>query len=134
MKEVRTPEQELMRFRSRLGVAGVVVLVCFFLLAIRFVYLQVVRHDYYMTRAEDNRISLVPILPNRGLIVDRNGLVLARNYSGYTLEITPSKVPDLDATIEELAKLVDIQPRDRKRFKKTMEESKNFESLPIRNR
>jgi penicillin-binding protein 2 len=97
-------------------VAGVVALVCFGLLAARFFYLQVVRYDYYSTRAEDNRISLVPIVPNRGLIVDRNGTVLARNYSAYTLEITPSKVADLDATIEAL-KLVDIQPKDRRRLK-----------------
>jgi hypothetical protein len=67
-------------------------------------HLQVVQHDYYTTRAEDNRISLVPIVPNRGVIVDRNGVVLARNYSAFTLEITPSKVDDLDATIDGLAR------------------------------
>ncbi|MBN9697901.1 MAG: penicillin-binding protein 2 [Zoogloea sp.] len=134
MSPVRTPEQELARFRSRLAVAGVVALVCFGLLVARFFYLQVLRYDYYSTRAEDNRISLVPIVPNRGLITDRNGTVLARNYSAYTLEITPSKVADLEATIEALSKLVDILPKDRKRLKKLMDESKSFESLPIRNR
>lgn len=134
MTVMRTPEQELARFRARLAVAGVVALLCFGLLVARFFYLQVVRYDYYSTRAEDNRISLVPIVPNRGLITDRNGTVLARNYSAYTLEITPSKVADLDATIEELATLVDIQPKDRRRLKKLMDESKSFESLPIRNR
>jgi penicillin-binding protein 2 len=100
----------------------------------RFVWLQVVQHDYYQTRAEDNRISLVPIVPNRGLILDRNGLVLARNYSAYTLEITPSKSRDLDQVIDGLAGIIDIQPKDRKRFKKLLEESRNFESLPIRTR
>ncbi|MDD3353085.1 penicillin-binding protein 2 [Zoogloea sp.] len=134
MTAVRTPEQDLARFRARLAVAGVVVFVCFGLLVARFFYLQVVRYDYYSTRAEDNRISLVPIVPNRGLITDRNGTVLARNYSAYTLEITPSKVADLDATIEALSQLVDIQPKDRRRLKKLMDESKSFESLPIRNR
>ena len=73
-------------------------------------------------------------MPNRGLILDRNGVILAHNYSGYTLEITPSKVADLEATIDQLAQLVDIQPKDRKRFKKLLAESHNFESLPIRNR
>jgi cell division protein FtsI/penicillin-binding protein 2 len=101
---------------------------------VRFFWLQVVQHEHYRTRAEDNRISLVPIVPNRGLIVDRNGLVLARNYSAYTLEITPGKVADLEAVIDELAGVVDIQPKDRKRFRKLLEESKNFESLPIRTR
>ena len=134
MTVIRTSEQELARFRGRLAVAGVVALLCFGLLVARFFYLQVVRYDYYSTRAEDNRISLVPIVPNRGLITDRNGTVLARNYSAYTLEVTPSKIADLDATIEELAKLVDIQPKDRRRLRKLMDESKSFESLPLRNR
>jgi penicillin-binding protein 2 len=66
----------------------------------RFIWLQVIQHDFYQTRAEDNRIALIPIVPNRGVITDRNGIVLARNYSAFTLEITPSQVPaiwtDLD--------------------------------------
>ncbi|MFA4970428.1 MAG: penicillin-binding protein 2 [Sulfuritalea sp.] len=132
--EFKNPQEELERFRSRLAVAGGFVLVCFTLLFIRFVWLQIVQHDYYQTRAEDNRISLVPIVPNRGLILDRNGVVLARNYSAYTLEITPSKARDLEQIIDGLAGIIDIQPKDRKRFKKLLEESRNFESLPIRTR
>src|SRR5688572_13016217 len=96
------------------------------------VFLQVHKHAELSVQAENNRIAVVPIVPNRGLIVDRNGVVLANNYSAYTLEIMPSKVEDLEATIDELAKLVDIGLRDRKRFKKLMDESKGFESLPIR--
>jgi penicillin-binding protein 2 len=132
--EFKNPQEELERFRARLGFAGGFVLLCFALLLARFVWLQVIQHDYYRTRAEENRISLVPIVPNRGLIVDRNGVVLARNYSAYTLEITPSKAPDLEATIDALAEIIDIQPKDRRRFKKLMEESKSFETLPIRTR
>lgn len=132
--EFKNPQQELERFRSRLAVAGGFVLLCFTLLFIRFVWLQIVQHDYYQTRAEDNRISLVPIVPNRGLILDRNGVVLARNYSAYTLEITPSKIRDLEQLIDGLAGVIDIQPKDRKRFRKLLEESRNFESLPIRTR
>ena len=70
-------------------------------------YLQVVQHDELSTQAENNRIAVVPIVPNRGLILDRNGVVLANNYSAYTLEITPSKVDDLEATIDALAEVVD---------------------------
>jgi penicillin-binding protein 2 len=132
--EFKNPQEELERFQGRLGFAGGFVLFCFVLLFARFVWLQIVQHDYYQTRAEENRISLVPIVPNRGLIVDRNGGVLARNYSAYTLEITPSKAMNMDAVIDELAQFIDIQPKDRKRFKKMLEESKNFESLPIRTR
>ncbi len=132
--EFKNPQEELERFRSRLAVAGGFVLFCFTLLFVRFVWLQIVQHDYYQTRAEDNRISLVPILPNRGLILDRNGVVLARNYSAYTLEITPSRTTDLEQVIDGLAGIIDIQPKDRKRFRKLVEESRNFESLPIRTR
>ena len=132
--EFKNPQEELERFRSRLVVAGGFVLFCFTLLFVRFVWLQIVQHEYYQTRAEDNRISLVPIVPNRGLILDRNGVVLARNYSAYTLEITPSRARDLEQIIDGLAAIIDIQPKDRKRFKKLLEESRNFESLPIRTR
>ena len=132
--DFNSPDQEISRFRTRVMWAGLFVFVCFGLLVARFVWLQILRHDYYSTRAEENRISLVPIVPNRGLIVDRNGLVMARNYSAYTLEITPSKVRNLEETIDGLAGLIDIQPKDRKRFHKLLEESKTFESLPLRNR
>jgi len=132
--EFRNPEQELQFFHRRLTSAGSLVLIAFALLFARFVWLQVIQHDYYQTRAEDNRISLVPILPNRGLIIDRNGTVLAHNYSAYTLEITPQKAGDLEKTIDGLEQIIDIQAKDRKRFRKLLEESRNFESLPIRTR
>ncbi len=129
-----TQDNELDRFRSRVMVAAGAVVLAFALLIGRFVFLQIIQHDYYITRAEDNRISLVPIAPNRGVILDRNGTVMARNYSAFTLEITPSKVENLDVTIENLGKLVEILPKDRRRFRKLLEESKSFESLPIRTR
>ena len=132
--EIRDSERELQRFRGRLAMLGIFVLSLFGLLFLRFFYLQVIQHGHYSTLAEANRISVQPIAPHRGIIVDRNGIQLAHNYSAYTLEITPSKVPDLDTTIEELASIVEISPRDRRRFRKLLEESKRFESLPIRTR
>nr|WP_315463371.1 penicillin-binding protein 2 [uncultured Rhodoferax sp.] len=134
MTELRNVQADLARFRTRVFVVSVVVVLCFFLLFARLVYLQVFRHDDLRAQAESNRTSIVPIVPNRGLIVDRNGVVLATNYSAYTLEITPSKSGGVERTLEELSKVVDITPRDRRRFKKLMEESKSFESLPIRTR
>ena len=132
MTVIKNLQAELSRFRLRLVAAAVFVLFCFGLLVARLVYLQITQHDSLLERAETNRVTVLPIVPNRGLIVDRNGIVLASNYSAYTLEITPSKVPDLEATIDALTAVIDIQPRDRRRFKRLMEESKNFESLPIR--
>jgi penicillin-binding protein 2 len=104
------------------------------LLVSRLVYLQIVRHADLRAQAESNRTSIVPIVPNRGLILDRNGIVLASNYSAYTLEITPSKTKGIERTLDELAEVLDITPRDRRRFKKLLEESKSFESVPVRTR
>ncbi len=132
--EMRNPERELFLFQRRLAVAGVVVLLAFCGLFARFVYLQIFEHGHYSTLAESNRIAVVPIVPNRGVITDRNGVVLAQSYSAYTLELTPAKIANLEATIDELADIVEVQPRDRKRFRKLLEESKNFETLPLRTR
>ena len=132
--ELRNYEREVYQFQLRIGIAGVAVVIAFLMLAARFVYLQVVQHDIYRAKAEDNRISIVPVPPNRGLIVDRNGLVLARNYSGYTLEIFPRRTRSVEGTIDELAELIEITPRDRRLFRKLVAETRNAESLPIRTR
>ena len=134
MGDFHNSEGDLDRFRFRLGIASLVVLLAFAILTGRFVWLQIVQHDFYRTRAEDNRIALIPIVPNRGVITDRNGVVLARNYSAFTLEITPSLVGEMDATIDGLAEVIEIQAKDRKRFKRLLDEAKNFESIPIRTR
>jgi penicillin-binding protein 2 len=135
MTELRDVEADLSRFRMRVFAASIVVLVCFVLLFSRLAYLQIARHADLNEQAENNRTSIVPVVPNRGLILDRNGIVLATNYSAYTLEIMPSKLSDgLEKTIEDLSQVIEIQPRDKRRFKKLMEESKSFESLPIRTR
>ena len=135
MTEFRNNDREIHLFRMRLVAVIVFVFLCFGTLMARFVWLQVVKHEDYAALAEDNRIAIVPIVPNRGLIVDRNNVVLARNYSAYTLEITPSKLQaSLESVIDELAKLVEIEPKDRKRFKRLLEESRNFESVPLRTR
>jgi len=134
MTELRNVEADLARFKARVLVVSLAVVLAFVLLAARLVYLQVVRHDDLSEQAENNRTAVVPIVPNRGLIQDRNGIALATNYSAYTLEITPSKTLNLEQTIDELSGVIDIAPRDRRRFKKLMDESKSFESLPIRTR
>src|SRR5690606_37958727 len=113
MTEIKDTERDLHRFRLRLSVAGALVFVLFLVLACRFFWLQVFKHDDYVAQAEDNRIPVIPLVPNRGMITDRNGVILARNFSAYTLEITPSKIQGkLDDLIDELATVVEITPRD----------------------
>jgi penicillin-binding protein 2 len=133
MTELRNVEAELSRFRVRILVAVGLILVCFLLLVARLVWLQVFKHEQFDDQAEANRTAIVPIVPNRGLILDRNGIVLATNYSAYTLEITPSRLAKpMDAVIDELTQVIEISPRDRRRFKKLLEESKRIDSVPLR--
>src|ERR1043166_249518 len=132
--ELKNPERELSHFRRRLIAAAALIVLGFAGPVSRFVYLQLFQHQHYQTLAESNRVAIVPIVPNRGVITDRNGIVLAQSYPAYTLELTPAKLKTLDATIDELAPIVAIQPRDRKRFRKLLDESKNFESMPLRTR
>jgi len=134
LAQLRDHERELYYFQLRIGFAGAAVLVAFALLFARFFYLQVVQHGAYVSKAEDNRISVVPVAPNRGLILDRNGVVLARNYSAYTLEVFPAKVRNLERTVAEVAQLIEVQPKDRSRLRKLLAETRNAESLPIRTR
>jgi len=132
--ELRNAELELHHFQVRLAVAAGLVLFVFLLLASRFFYLQVVKHGELYTLAEANRISIVPVVPNRGIIVDRNGVLLAHNYSAYTLEVRPDRIENLDSLIDELATVVEITARDRRRFRRLLEESKSIGSLPVRTR
>jgi len=132
--EFKNHQREIFHFRLRLVVSIGFVIVLLAILLARLFYLQVLGHGHYQTLAESNRIAVVPIVPNRGLILDRNGVVLARNYSGYTIEINQSKTSDIEATIEELSTIIEVTNKDRKRFKKQLAESRNFETLVIRNR
>ncbi|MEW5904899.1 MAG: penicillin-binding protein 2 [Pseudomonadota bacterium] len=132
--ELKNHQRERYLFSLRLifclGFVGLFLL----LLLARLFYLQVWKNEYFDTLAESNRIFVVPIVPNRGVITDRNGVVLARNYAGYTLEVSPEKIKDLDATIAEIGKVVEIKPKDLRRFKKLMSERRSLQTLPVRTR
>ena len=130
--ELKNHQREIYYFRLRLVLSLGFVAVLLFILLLRFFYLQVIRHDYFRTLGENNRIYVVPIVPNRGLIMDRNGVVMAKNYSGYTLEIAPDQVKNMEALIAELSQLVDISSKDIRRFKKLLTERQALETLPIR--
>ena len=119
MTELRNVEADLSKFRLRVFAASLVVVVCFLLLGLRLAYLQIWRHNDLMEQAEANRTAIVPVVPNRGLILDRNGVVLATNYSAYTLEIQPQRITmPLDRVIEDIGKIIDVSARDKRRFKK----------------
>src|SRR5882762_8908517 len=134
MKQLRNPEREVFYFQTRLYAASVFILAGFILLLVRFTWLQVVRHQDFYARAEQNRISLVPVTGNRGLIKDRNGEIIAKNYSAYTLEIAMDQVKDVERTIDELSTVVPDEEHDRRRFHKLIEDYKRLDSVAIRTR
>ncbi len=132
--ELRNHLLELRHFHLRLVVAAIFVVLLFLILFSRFFYLQVLRSDHFTTLAEANRITILPLVPNRGLIYDRHGEILAQNLTTYVLEIVPDKIRNLDSAIDELSKLIEITPVDRRRFEKLRKENTRFKSLPIRTR
>lgn len=120
------------RFAKRIAfVAGGIALLSFILVA-RLVWLQVISHSYYRGLADSNRISLVPLIPNRGLILDRAGLLLAKNVSTYTLEVNPKLTPHLEVTLSRLARVVSISNTDRKLFRKLLDETHGLEPVVLR--
>ena len=132
MAPFTSQQQAENQFQLRLLLAFAGMLLGFIILAARFAWLQVYQHEHFATLAQNNSITLSPIIPNRGLIIDRNGVVLAQNYSAYTLELTPYKIEDLNRTLAQLGELVELNPRDIKRFRKQAEESRNFESIALK--
>ncbi len=127
-------DRELARFRLRLKVGGAFVVLLAAVLLARAHYLQFAQHEHYVRRAENNRISLVPSAPHRGLILDRNGRILADNYSAYTLEINRAQMASLERTLAELETLIEITPGQLRRFRRLLAESHEFETVPLKSR
>jgi penicillin-binding protein 2 len=134
MAELKNVERELLRFRRRLLIAMLVVVLSFVLLIARWLWLQVIRHRQYSLQARDNRIAIVPQVPSRGLILDRNGIVLANNYAAYTLEVTPSKTVGLEPTLAALRAILPIPPGAERRFRNLLAQRRSFEATPLRDR
>jgi penicillin-binding protein 2 len=102
------------------------------MLVLRLVYLQVVAHEHFTTLSRDNRVRLVAMPPTRGLIYDRNGVLLAQNLPSFQLELVPEQVQNLRATVERLRQLVDISDDDLQRFYRLLARKPRFESVPLR--
>lgn len=119
-------------FLRRAIAAGVVMLACVIALVVKLVQLQVVRHDYYAELSQGNRVRIEPMPPNRGLILDRHGAVLAENLPAYQLELTSEQTPDVDAVLAELAALQLVEPDDIDRLRRLIRSRRSFEGVPIR--
>jgi penicillin-binding protein 2 len=124
--------EEKKSFTHRVWFAALLVLVLIGLLVARLAQIQIFQHDYYVTRADENRMRLVPVAPVRGLIFDRNGVLLAQNQPNYVLEITPENVDGLDATLARLAEVVRLTDGDIARFKERMRRTQRYRAVPLR--
>lgn len=129
---IRNEWLERHQFTLRVIVVGSIGLILLLAVVTRLFYLQIVSHARYVTLAEGNRLRNEPVMPPRGLIYDRNGVLLAENRPSYELDIIPEQVPDLEATLAALAKVVDIRPQDLKQFDDLLKTKKPFQPLPIR--
>ncbi len=129
---IRNEREESQLVQGRFRFVVVVMLAVFVLLGWRFANLQVGEHELYAARADDNRIRLNALPPNRGLILDRQGLVLAENRPAYRLAIVPERTPGLDQTIERLSDLVPVTAEELRRFERQRQRSRRFESLTLK--
>ena len=127
-------DRELTRFHGRLKAGAAFIALLAVALLVRGFYLQIMQHEHYIERAESNRISLVPTAPHRGLILDRNGRILAENYSAYTLEVARAQTHDLESTLAEVGKLIEITPGQLRRFRRLLSESHEFETVPLKSK
>ncbi|HCK03986.1 MAG TPA: penicillin-binding protein 2 [Methylophilaceae bacterium] len=104
----------------------------FLLIIARFFYIQILQHQYYETQANSNSIKLLPITPSRGMIFDRNGVILAENYLSYNLEINPKKITDLEGLVNQLNNVVFISSDDITKYKRILKDKEFSETIPIK--
>ncbi|MCU8477587.1 penicillin-binding protein 2 [Vibrio vulnificus] len=130
---IRDYQAEARLFANRALVAFFGIVALMGVLVTNLYNIQVNQYQDYKTRSNDNRIKVVPIAPNRGLIYDRNGVLLAENRPVFDLEITPEKVKNMDATIAQLQTLFEITPEQIERFHRERKRTRRFKSVPILN-
>ncbi|MCP4406234.1 MAG: penicillin-binding protein 2 [Gammaproteobacteria bacterium] len=129
---IKNPRIEQQLFANRALFAASFIILLLITLVGRMIYLQIISHDHFTTLSQDNRVRVVAVPPPRGLILDRNGTLLAENLPHYSLDITPSQVGDLDQTLIRLALLVELDKPKLKRFHAEVARKQSFQSIPLR--
>lgn len=129
---IKNHVKETRLFKRRVVEALIVVLIFSFVLVGRLVYLQVKDHRFYSTLSRQNLLNILPITPNRGLIYDRNGVLLVKNLPTYALAVIPKSVKNLAETIAQLSKIVDLTPEQIKQFYKIRRQYRAFQPVPLK--
>lgn len=129
---VKDHNSEIRLFNNRLITVAIIILLLSITLIGRFYFLQIVQHEQYTLLSEKNQFALLPIPPTRGLIYDRNGVILARNVAVFNLEIIPDRIEDMQKTIGALQQIIDISPDQVKTFNKLVKQNNRFTPIPIK--
>ncbi|MCH8845762.1 MAG: penicillin-binding protein 2 [Proteobacteria bacterium] len=129
---IKDTEEESRLIRLRIYSAVVIIILIVMVLVARLFYLQVIRHDHFITLSQSNRVKVLPIAPIRGLIFSRDNVLLADNQPSFSLELIPEQIDSLDKTIGQLSRLIDIDEDSVNRFKKLRREKRRFESIPLK--
>ena len=129
---LKNPMRERHLFNVRAVIVAVVSALMILSLLARMIYLQILQHEHYTTLSTNNRVSVQPLAPTRGLIYDRNGVVLAQNHPTYSLEIVQERVEDMDGTLAEIGKLIEVTDEDIERFEHELKRRRRFEAVPLR--
>jgi len=132
--QIKDHGNETRLFKRRAIVAISVVIIMMLGIITRLVYLQIYNHQHFSTLSQKNRLKIVPLPPTRGLIYDRNGLLLAKNIPSFSLELIPEQVKDIDETLTRLGQLIAISDNDRQHFKRLVKQKRRFQSIPLRYR
>ena len=133
-RSIKDPRGESMLFQRRALTGFVLIVLGLCLLLSRFAFLQVTHHDEFVTRSQANRVKPRAIPPARGLIYDRNGVLLADNVPAFRLEVVPEQVKDMEALLAGLGQVVPLGEDDLEAFHKQLKQSRRFESVPLKMR
>jgi penicillin-binding protein 2 len=131
-RPIKDPRDELLLFQRRARIGFVVIVLLMLVLVVRYFWLQGLNHEDFSSRSESNRMHLRPVAPNRGMIYDRRGRILAENLPASRLEVVPDVVDDLPALLDELATIVELGTDDRERFERERRRYRSFDPVPLR--
>ncbi|MDZ7809062.1 MAG: hypothetical protein U5L11_01600 [Arhodomonas sp.] len=131
-QELRDPVAERRLVRSRLFIVGVLAAIALAVIAGRLWWLQVEGYQHYATLSQENRVRVVGIPPTRGLIYDRNGVLLAENVPTYRLVVTPEQVPDMEGLLGRLGRIVELRATDLERFHQLRRQRRGFQEIPLK--
>ena len=126
--------RETRLFQSRVILALAVCILLSLTIVVRLIYLQIIDHEHFNTLSNDNRVNILPIPPTRGLIYDRNGVLLAQNLPSFNIELIPEQIKNMDETISQLSEILPITHEDIQRFHKIRKQKPAFESIPLLSR